>query len=167
MSHDTPFLRYSPSKNTVSLKPGLEVYRHTDCVCRKFQAPTRNCTLRGGVLCPSIDNVNCVSTLICLQLLLIVVHFILFYFILFYRILLPYFCPAPLSRSVRGALQMPWIDWLIDWLTEVTEGHWTWYITYDFLLMFHSNYGSMSRLFWCRNKSRPWNPRSRVNQGHW
>jgi len=32
---------------------------------------------------------------------------------------------------------------------------------YDFLLMFYSNYGSISRCFWniqCRKISRPWSP---------
>jgi len=29
-----------------------------------------------------------------------------------------YFCSAPLSNFVRGALQIPLIDWLIDWLID-------------------------------------------------
>jgi len=40
---------------------------------------------------------------------------------LFYRIILPYFCPVLLSNSVRGALQIPSIDWLIDWLSDLDE----------------------------------------------
>ena len=56
--------------------------------CREFQASTQNCNLHGGVLCPSIDNVNCIfnsylsaTTAYCSAL----------YFILFYRILLTVF----------------------------------------------------------------------------
>ena len=45
----------------------------------------------------------------------------------------------------------------------VREGHWKCHYSiraYDFLLMFCSNYGSISCRFWdiqCRNISRPWN----------
>ena len=75
---------YTAQSHTASLIDCLQPFDIPYRLCRKFQASTQNCTLHGGVLCPSIDNVNCVSTHICLQLLLIVVHCILFYFIVIY-----------------------------------------------------------------------------------
>jgi len=44
---------------------------------------------------------------------------------------------------------------------KVIENNTIWCTTYDFLLIFHSNYGSMSGILGdiqCRNISRPWNP---------
>ena len=75
---------YTAQSHTASLIDCLQPFDIPYRLCCKFQASTQNCTLHGGVLCPSIYNVNCVSTHICLQLLLIVVHCILFYFIVIY-----------------------------------------------------------------------------------
>jgi len=54
------------------------------------------------------------STHVCLQLLLLIVfHSILLYCIALHVIVAD-FSPTPLFNFVRGALQIPLIDWLID-----------------------------------------------------
>ena len=86
--------------------------RHTDCVDSfKRQLKFQNCTFHGGVLRLSISNFNSVFN--SYPSATITAYCILLYCILTSYFIVTYFCPAPLSNFVRGALQIPLIDWLL------------------------------------------------------
>ena len=109
-------IEFRLKKKRVPCVPGPQAWnrlpaalRHTDCVA-SFKRQLKTVLFMEAYYVRQRTVLTAFSTHICLQLLLIVVRRILFYSILFYRILLPYFCPAPLSNSVRGALQIPLID---------------------------------------------------------